>query len=315
MPVLCIIGAVLLQAAAYGWLSGRYDTSGSLYLTCSGFALAALIFNVVHLARRRIDGGERQQPAAGLLLAMNVVTAVTFLGFYVSLAWIPSALASGVEAAVGPLAVALLGLAGYGRRATAKGWLASAALIVPGAAVAVSLGDGATSGNGLLLGLILVVVAGFGASALAVISAELGRRGVDPVRTTAHRFHLTYLAGGALLAVEGGPGPRWLAELPVMLITGLTAVTVPLFLLQFGIQRTDPMLAMVLLTTVPGLTYLAETAFHGGFDGLTFALVGCLVVAATWAALGTARPTGKPHDPALGSGGLDEKTGDSSVRA
>jgi hypothetical protein len=75
------------------------------------------------------------------------------------------------------------------------------------------------------------------------------------------------------------------------------------------------MLAMVLLTTVPGLTYLAETAFHGGFDGLTFALVGCLVVAATWTALGTARPTGKPHDPALGSGGLGEKTGDSSVRA
>ncbi|WP_052868910.1 DMT family transporter [Streptomyces niger] len=299
MPIVCIIGAVVLQAASYGYISGRFDSSGSLYLACVGFASAAVIFNLVHAVRRRTASAADAappRPAGRLLLLMNIVTAVTFLGFYASLAWIPSALASGVEAAVGPLAVALLALTGHGRRASPRGWLAAVLLIALGAAVAVSLSGGASSGQGMLLGLALVVVAGFGASALAVISGELGRRGVDPVRTTAHRFHLTYLAGAALLMVQGGPGEQWAQQLPAMLLTGLAAVTAPLFLLQVGIQRADSMIAMVLLTTVPGLTYLAETVFHGGFDELTFALIVGLIAVAVWAALpGRERSRRLPH--------------------
>ncbi|MEU6691982.1 hypothetical protein ABZ927_17645, partial [Streptomyces massasporeus] len=50
-----------------------------------------------------------------MLALMNVVTAVTFLGFYASLSWLPSALATGIETAIGPAVLALFGLAGYGQ--------------------------------------------------------------------------------------------------------------------------------------------------------------------------------------------------------
>lgn len=285
MPIVCIVASVLLQAGVFGYVSGRLDATASLTLSCAGFGAAAVLFNAALLVRRA-----RRRPAAaspkatGLLALMNVVTAVTFLGFYASLSWVPSALATGIETAIGPAVLALLGLAGYGRRVTRQGWVAAAVLVLLGLGIAWSFtGTGGLQPSaGAALGLVLVVGAGIGAAVLALVSAELGKRGVDPVYVTAHRFHLTYLCGGALLAAAGGHSRQWVAELPMLLLLGVLAVTIPLFLLQVGLQRADPMVSMVLLTTLPGATYLAEILFHGGFNATSLALICCLIAVASW---------------------------------
>ncbi|SCK09759.1 DMT family transporter [Streptomyces sp. WMMB 322] len=303
MAVICIVGSVLLQAGMFGYISGRLDPTDSLYLSCAGFGSAAVLFNALLLFRRgnRPRRADPEPKATGLLVLMNIVTAITFLGFYTSLAWIPAALASGTEAAVGPIAIALLALVGYGQRATRRGWFAAGLLVLLGAGVAYSLTDlDGSEPAATAFGLALVVIAGVGAAGLALISAELGRREIDPVRVTAHRFHLTYLAGGALLVSQGGPGDDWTARLPEMLATGAAAVAVPLFLLQAGIQHVDSMVAMALLTTLPGATYLAETAFHGEFSGTSFGLILCLTAVAAWYAKTATKETDSA--PAGGDG-------------
>ncbi|MET9765040.1 hypothetical protein ABZ016_39270 [Streptomyces sp. NPDC006372] len=285
MPILRIVASVLLQAGVFGYISGRLDATASLTLSCTGFGAAAVLFNAALLVRRARRGPAAGSPkATGLLALMNVVTAVTFLGFYASLSWVPSALATGIETAIGPAVLALLGLAGYGRRVTRQEWAAAAVLLLLGLGIAWSFTStgGIQPSAGTAFGLALVVGAGTGAAVLALISAELGRRGIDPVYVTAHRFHLTYLCGGALLVAAGGPGRRWVAELPTLFLLGVLAVAIPLFLLQAGLQRADPMVAMVLLTTLPGATYLAETAFHGGFNATLLTLICCLIAVTPW---------------------------------
>ncbi|GAA2309452.1 hypothetical protein GCM10010234_61790 [Streptomyces hawaiiensis] len=283
MPVLCIVVSVLLQAGVYGFVSGTLDSSGSLALSCAGFGAAAVLFNTVLLARRLRRGRTPVAPGTrGLLMAMNVVTAVTFLSFYASLTWVPATLATGVETAIGPIVLGLLGLAGQGRRVSRQGWFAAVVLVLLGVAIAHRFTADSAVGPGTAAGLALVIVAGVGAPVLALLSAELGRRGVDPVYVTAHRFHLTYLCGGLLLLLVGGPGGDHTGELLTMLLTGVLAVTLPLFALQAGLQRTDPMVAMVLLTTLPGVTYLAETAFHGSFDAVALAQICALILVAVW---------------------------------
>jgi drug/metabolite transporter (DMT)-like permease len=283
----CIVASVLLQAGVFGYISGRLDATASLTLSCMGFGAAAVLFNAALLVRRARRGPAAASPnARGLLALMNVVTAVTFLGFYAALSWVPSALATGIETAIGPGVLALLGLAGYGRRATRQGWAAAAVLVLLGLAIAWSFTGtgGIRLSAGTALGLALLVGAGTGAAGLALISAELGRRGIDPVYVTAHRFHLTYLCSGALLVATGGVSRRWVVEPPALLLLGVLAVTIPLFLLQAGLQRADPMVAMVLLTTLPGATYLAETVFHGGFNATSLTLICCLIAVALWSA-------------------------------
>lgn len=285
VPIVCIVASVLMQAGVFGYISGRLDATASLALSCTGFGAAAVLFNATLLVRRARRGPAAASPkATGLLALMNVVTAVTFLGFYASLSWLPSALATGIETAIGPAVLTLLGRAGYGRRATRQDWVAAAVLVLLGLGIAWTFTStgGIQPSAGTTLGLALVVGAGTGAAALVLISAELGRRGIDPVYVSAHRFHLTYLCGGALLVAAGSPSRRWVAEPPTLLLLGVLAVAIPLFLLQAGLQRADPMVAMVLLTTLPGTTYLAETVFHGGFNATSLALICCLITVATW---------------------------------
>ncbi|MGW0130349.1 hypothetical protein [Streptomyces sp. NPDC003299] len=318
MPVLWIAASVLLQSGVYGFVSGTLGSGDSLALSCAGFAAAAVLFNAVLLVRRLRGAGRGPQAATrpratGLLLAMNVVTAVTFLSFYASLTWVPATLATGVETAVGPMVLVLLGLAGRGRRASRQGWFAAGGLVLLGIALARRFTEGGAFGPGLVAGLGLVLVAGVGAPVLALVSAELGRRGVDPVYVTAHRFHLTYLAGGVLLLAVGGAGGEGTGRLPGLLLTGVLAVTLPLFWLQTGLQRTDPMVAMVLLTTLPGITYLAECAFHGSFDAVSLALICALVVVALWYVRVSAKAAPAPdQDPAQASGGSEASWASSS---
>lgn len=325
MPIVLIALSVLLQAACFGYLSGRLTPSGGLLLSCVGFACSALLFNALAAARRprgrpSAGGPRRPDPAAGarprnrgvrpLLLMMNGVTAVTFLGFYVALAWIPATLASGLETAVGPLAVAVLSLTlRGGPRPDARAWGMAVVLACTGGALAWRLtGAAADLGWSTAAGLALAVVAGVGASSLALMSQALGRCGADPVRVTAHRFHLSYIGAAALLVLHGRAPtaagmPLWLVP-----VVGVAAVTVPLFVLQVGLHRAPPLVAMGMLTTLPGVTYLSEVLWGATADpvgiGLTALMVLLAVANVTISAPRSRRRTkGQARPSVLGVGG------------
>lgn len=104
VPLAHIVASVLLQAGGLGYISGQLDATGSIALSCLGFGSATVIFNVALLLRRirRSKSAAPRPKATRLLVLMNVVTAITFLSFYAALTWIPSALATGIETAIGP---------------------------------------------------------------------------------------------------------------------------------------------------------------------------------------------------------------------
>ncbi|MEV0603115.1 hypothetical protein AB0I82_28020 [Streptomyces sp. NPDC050315] len=293
MSALLILLSVLLQAGCFGYLSGRLTPSGSLLLSGVGFAMAAAFFSCLLLVRRWRGAASRAAPrperrrVRQLLLVVNLLTAVTFLSFYVALAWIPATLASGIETALGPLALAALQLlpGGFGARPTRRTWLHAAGLALVGGVLAWRLTDLDQVHWPVLAGVVLAVVAGAGASGLALASKALGRLGVDPVTVTAHRFHLTYLGAGVLYLLQAATPEESGVPVGLLPLIGATAVTAPLFVLQVGLQRADPRIAMTILTTLPGVTYLSEAAWGGPLDLVGLGLTVLLVVLAAVSAV------------------------------
>ncbi|MGD3108498.1 hypothetical protein [Streptomyces sp. YGL11-2] len=314
MSAILISVSVLMQAGCFGYLSGRLTPSGSLLLSCAGFFMSALLFTAVHLVRRGrrrpevvLPGPVERRRTNRLMWLMNLVTATTFLSFYVSLAWIPATLASGIETAVGPLALVVLALVfRAGERPTPLVWGTAVALAAAGGALAWSLTGGADIGWEALAGLGLVTVAGVGASGLALVSKKLGGLGTHPVTVTAHRFHLTYLGAGVLFLLQGGSPHDSGVPLVLIPLLGIVAITIPLFILQIGLQRAHPMAAMTILTTLPGMTYLSETLWGGSVDIASLALTGLLVVLAAVSATprqSGERATSRPSERSLASVG------------
>lgn len=294
MPTAFVALSVLLQGACFGYLSGRLTTGGSLLLSCFGFGLSALLFTGVAAVRRLRAGGRPparycRRAARRLLWLMNAVTAVTFLSFYAALAWVPATLASGLETAVGPFFLALFQLLRPGgARPGARAWTTAGVLAAVGALLAWRMtGGAAAAGWSSPGGLALVVVAGAGASALALISKSLGSLGVPPVTVSAHRFHLTYAGAALLFLAQGRPPDGGGVPLALLPLIGVAAVTLPLFVLQVGLQRAGPMAAMTVLTTLPGVTYLFEAAWGGEVDAPA---LGLTVLMVALVAADTARP-------------------------
>ncbi|MDN3295060.1 hypothetical protein QWM81_13550 [Streptomyces ficellus] len=294
MPIALIIASLMLQAGTEGYLTGRVEVGDSLLFSFAAFAVTSLVFTGALLLRRAL-GGEPVAPAPAhrpaalrLVLAMNVATAVTFLGFYVALPWVPAVLANSVMAGVGPLAVAVLDPR---HRTSPAGWARAVALLAASLVVAAWTHDGGgAAGFAVLPGLLLVLLAGFGAAYIAQLSSRLAGVGAPPAWVTAHRFHLTYAAAALLLLTrEAGPAAGGGLSLPATALAAIAGVTVPLYLLQIGLQRTRPVIAMVLLTTLPGLAYAGQVAFGDTFDPWQLAVVCAFMVLAGFCARAESR--------------------------
>ncbi|WP_405602976.1 hypothetical protein OG741_29670 [Streptomyces sp. NBC_01410] len=284
MPIALILVSVFLQAGAEGFLSGRLDVTASLRFSVLAFLVTALIFTAITWLRGRTRSKRQATEASRgevrrLLWEMNAASALTFLGFYLAMAWVPAALAASLVAGVGPLAVVLIGTVRARNPGGPAGWARAVLLLAVSLATAACVQPGSLREVGYLVhvGGALAVLAGFGAAYLAVVSRRLGALGVDPTRVMAHRFHLTYVLAGAVLLLRGGGAASELS-LGVTALTALVGVVVPLYLLQISIQRCPPIVTMVLLTAVPGLTYVAQVAFGDPFRLAAAVMVALLVI-------------------------------------
>jgi drug/metabolite transporter (DMT)-like permease len=261
--------SVLMQAATEAFLSGRISSGDSLRFSLLAFLGCTLLFLAVgRLGRTKSRGPAHPPPGPGvwrLFAALNVASAVTFLGLYVALVWVPAAFAASLMAGVGPIAASVLArLAGEARPAAY--WARSvglfAASLVTAAAVQPSLLDTSSWQSGpaaSTVGAVLALLAGIGATVLARLSRRLGERGIAPSVVMAHRFHLTYvLAGFALTSHQLAEPPRlgW----AVTALVAFGGVVIPLYALQIGAQRTAATVTMALLAAQPGLAYLVQGA-------------------------------------------------------
>ncbi|MCB5165018.1 DMT family transporter [Streptomyces bambusae] len=277
----CVAVAVVLQAIGNGVFDGRISSTDSFLISFLAFFSAAVIFNVVQAVRRRADPGTHVplgRRGRSLLVQLNVATAVTFLGFYLALSLMPSGAASFLEAGVVPLVIFVLLALPRGARPAWRD-LPVAVLVFGLACVSAwrFYQDSSPGHAGdLLTGAILALVAGAGAGCIGLISRRLGEARVAPVTVSAHRFHLTYLIALGVLVFRadqlGSP-----AHIGQLWLISLLTVTIPLFVLQIGLQRSDTFRAGMVMSCLPAGTYLSAVALGGEFDVPTMALMAAAI--------------------------------------
>jgi drug/metabolite transporter (DMT)-like permease len=260
-PRLLVLAAVALQAAVQGIMSGQISIGGSLLFDTVAFGLCTVVFVLV----RRVTGFRRiGEVERWLMVRMNVLSAITFIGFYASLTLIPASTTTALEAAVGPIIVAQ----------TTRRFRPTATLL-GGCALGLAVYSWDSSGWAAVGGALLAVVAGWGMARIAVLSRRLGDLGVGAITVTAHRFHLTYLLA-AILWLSTGADPTGAVSFAGY---GLLAVVAPLFLLQVGLQRADPLAATMIVVAAPSITYVVQVIAGAVFDPVTFALtIGVIVL-------------------------------------
>ncbi len=281
-----LAASVVLQAvvtAALGWSLNKAD---SLLI----LVFAALTCMLCGALTRRGDDGRRawRGPTGAPLISLNAWTAVSFISFFLGVAVHSAAVVFVLEASCAPLALIVwTALRAQGdetqqtqpRPGAAQCW-AALLLAALGAMLVAIIARSDSGGMGALLAAsALGVLAGVAAGRVARISRDLGRHGIGVAQVMTHRFYLTaILALGALLSLV----PNGLLAPPALPVglsaaAALASVVVPIYLLQYSMQRLEPLAVTAALATMPAIA-IAVDLMSGRPVSWLVLLLGALLV-------------------------------------
>lgn len=261
---LALAASVGLQAVVTASLGISLNAADSLLMVLVA-AAAPMVCGL--LAKRGDRGGYAWRGTTmAPLISLNVWTAVSFISFFLGVAVHSAAVVFTLEASFAPLGLIVwAALAGrcvdlHPRPGPAQCWTASLLAVLGALLVAVIAQSDSGGTTELFVASVLGALAGVAAGRVAGISRDLGRHGVGVAQVMTHRFYLTAIvAAGALLAlVPTGLFARPTLHIGVIGLGALASIVVPIYLLQYSMQRLEPLAVIAALATMPTIAIAVE---------------------------------------------------------
>ena len=234
------------------------------------------------------------------VLWINLFSAIAWASFFAALRFLEAAVAESFVVAVDPLATLVLARALRRESPVLRSELAASwAMLAAAAFLGVGVWYGRSSVGVLgaadaTFGIACVLVCGIANGGITVISKRLADRKVTANQVMASRF-LLLLAGGLAFVLIRGQNIGALADHPGgVAVIAVAGVIVPMFVLQKGIERAEPMTVVLVGSIVPAFAF----AFQQLDSRLTFSWLSFTGVVAIFAIVigGTYRRirTGEP---------------------
>jgi drug/metabolite transporter (DMT)-like permease len=263
-----LIGAfVLSQALRDVYLAQVFRSVDVFALILATFPLMALAFGAIALWRDR-EGVRKLRSFGGLVIAMNVTTALAWTSYFFGLKFVQPSVLNALHSGFGPLtvvALAMLGatLAGKDRGNRLEGFCyAGLALSMAYLWWVVLSGESGRVDYSLtaaMAGLAALTVSGVSITLSHLLAKRLNDLGVGANAVTGARYLLisaialgVVLSGARPTGVEHAAQWFWLAALATPLIA------LPLYALQVGISMTKPLTAQVLRALGPVVIFALE---------------------------------------------------------
>lgn len=293
--ILAIVVSLLLQSVAYGYVSARYPSGNMMQFAFIACSLCALFYE---LSLRFWPVAAHAHEDGRALRRIGIFTALSYVAFFAAMAFIPASVVSLTEIAVGPLFAVFVSASFVGERFTQVHlthrrdlWGAGVFFVVMLAATLLVLDTLGIALARMFSGIVLSCVAGVGAAIIASI-ARLHLAHLSPRLVLARRFHLTYVCA----LILGLLFEQWIWQWDFWLLSVFVAffgVALPMFLLQWGVQRVRPMITMLSLAFVPAMIYAAEILFSAHANVWVSVLIALAVgfaVVYTWVDLRRTQP-------------------------
>lgn len=261
------IGAFVLSGAVQEVYLGRFFQSEDpiLFMFLS-FGITALFFQVFTF-RRAKEIWTKARKSWVNVIKVNIFTFISWFAFFLALRDMEPAVVGTICFAIGPVVSTFLWK--YIRPETpaldvekccALGVLAGVAVLI----ISAFMGKGSLGTleqSRLISGTIFALLSAFAILGTTFISKRLNEQGMHASEIMAVRFPVLIVAGSLyLLLQEGGvslSSPWWSYGMQVLLVTALTII-IPLFLLQKGIEKLEPITVTLLLSTMPIITFFLQ---------------------------------------------------------
>ncbi|UGY16951.1 DMT family transporter [Bradyrhizobium septentrionale] len=250
---------VVVSAAGEVYAASYFQQADVFVALLLSFAAVCLMFNL--LARH--EGGEARLTKRSLLVlvSLNVVTAISWIGLFIGLKYAEPAIVVAFMVALGPTATvwlnALIRRQGVPPASDVVVSVTIAAIGCYMIWISASGNAGMEWGTRSSFGIVLAIVAGLSLALTNILVKLLFDRGFSVRQVLAHRFNATILLLLGLVDYSSlvlEISQHWLAIATI----GLSTIIVPLLLIQAGIRRVEPFTVNMVLSTAPIITFLFQ---------------------------------------------------------
>jgi drug/metabolite transporter (DMT)-like permease len=264
---LLVLGFVLLSAVRDVYFGHTFQSVGFFTVILIGCTICTAFFLVVSALRRGSGLGVLRRNI-GIVVAVNVTTAIAWIFYFFALTHISPAVANTLYSGIGPLAIIALEAAGWRIVARAPVRRMEAVLFVGVGISLFLIAFGAVRGfSGVqgksphlsIAGVVLAAIAGVSLVVSILYTRKLHDRGVGSDAILATRFILIVVIAAVAEAYNDrsllGYPPTELAWL------GLSAsvlIVMPIYVLQLGIARSVPLTANIIRALGPVAVFGAQ---------------------------------------------------------
>ena len=276
------------------------------------FSLIALLFNA-HTFWAHGQIFRRFSRQVWLYIGLsNLTTAGNWFGFFFAVKHIEPAISATLINSVLPLATIGIAIVVLRQRPRgpaellSAGTLMCAMLLTAGVVFSGQSSRPAMEFNSTVVGVIMSLVCGISMALNTVVAKKLNTLGVSPSVIMAYRFFLLILIAAAL--VDGAELWTNLQQfLPEILFITIVCNLIPLFSLQLGIKRLNPVTVVFLNGLAPITYFLVQTM--SGFYAFSLASLASILFATSVICMGAYYSNRTPLvSPNLKSGLTDEST-------
>jgi len=288
---------VVLAAGRDVYFGARFQQVHPLAVALTAFTLCTLVFLPIALVRDRA-GLARLRRHAGILVWINVTTAVAWLSFFHALRLAEPALVQVVFFGIGPLTVTWIdrlvpGIAAATRSPAERrlhAGLLGALLFVAGVLLGGWSGLGPQPLGRVLTGLALTVGGGVCISISTLLSRVVNDAGVGPATVIALRFPGAVVLAGVLAALAPAAAIEGLtpATLAVIALASLLLIVLPNYVNQVGISLASPLTVRAVLAVGPVLVFALQLV-EGRLPSSPATLAACVLYAVFAVAAAVAR--------------------------
>jgi drug/metabolite transporter (DMT)-like permease len=255
---------VLLSSAREVYVGHLVQHVDPFLLVCCCFFVVTAFFVSLHAAFGSGGYIESIRTHFRDVLGLNVTTAVCWVAGFYALRFIEPSIENSIVTATGPAITLLAGFSfGSKRKALRAEVLSSAGIVlVIVFMAAISLlnkaGVSHASTTEVLIGILCCLLASVGIVANTIFSKRLSNAGLSTSFVLAVRFYLLITFSVVMIATSHPSFDAVRANLPGIGILATAGITLPLFVLQKGIERSEPLTVSFILVLAPVFIYLFE---------------------------------------------------------
>ncbi|WP_380182933.1 EamA family transporter [Kalamiella sp. sgz302252] len=229
------------------------------------------------------------------VLAINLTTAGSWLGFFVALKYIEPAVVSALANAIGPLLMLFITVKIYksDRLSRAEAFAATGVFVCMLMMIRSTINGTSALGNiskeHAIIGIGMAFLCGLSMVLNTVFSKRLNNQGVKPHSIMTFRFVLIVLVGAYIAGYQeiwATLQQYWLT----LLLVALLGNVLPLYILQVGISKVQPLVVSFALVLAPLFYFLSQQfSQRVAFSAETLTWILCSLLLLSWGIVAKSR--------------------------